>query len=333
MLRNILTIGIMALALALSLPANLKAGQETDAPDFGTQAPITLQESVRLDGKIVYLGDLFTNVGDKAGIAVAYTPSPGKRAVFDARWLSRVARMHRLKWRPLSRHDRIVVERASTVISREQIAEEVLTALIDQGAEPGMDVEFSNRMLRLHVGSQDVADVGVEDSILDPRTNRFSAIIHAPAGDPGAKRIRVTGRIYSTSEIPVPTRRILGGEIIRKADIKWIKVRSRRLQNDVIVSDLDLIGKAPRRGLRSGQAVRKSMVRRPVLVKKGSLVTITLIAPKMTLTAQGKAKSDGSEGDIIQVANTQSKMVVEAEVIGTGRVAVRLAINLAMNQQ
>jgi len=330
MLRNILTTGLTV--LVLSIPGGVFAGQKPDTVDFEKQAPVTLQDSVRLDGKIVHLGDLFMNVGNKAGTAIAYTPAPGKRTVFDARWLDRIARAHRLKWRPLSPHDRVVVERTSTVINRDQIAEEVLMALVDQGAEPDVEVEFSNRMLRLHVAGQDIAVVGVEDSILDPRTNRFSAVIHAPAGDPGAQRIRVTGRIHRTSEVPVPTRRILGGEVIRKEDIKWIKVRSRRLQNDVILSDLGLIGKAPRRGLRAGQPVQTSMVRRPVLVKKGSLVTITLMAPKMVLTSQGKAVSDGSEGDIIQITNTQSKTIVEAEVIGTGRVAVRPPAQLAMNR-
>jgi flagellar basal body P-ring formation protein FlgA len=329
MLRKILSIGLMALVISAS--GNAKAGSAAKELGAANPAPITLQESVRLDGKIVYLGDLFANVGDKAKVAVAYTPAPGKRSVFDARWLYRVARTNKINWRPLSRYDRVVVERSSTVINREQIAEEILMALVDQGVDPNSEVEFSNRMLRLHVGGSALAVVGVEDSILDPRTNRFSAIIHAPAGDPSAKRIRITGRVHQTAEVPVPVRRILGGEVIRKEDLKWIKVRSRRLQNDVIVSDLDLIGKSPRRGLRAGDPVRTSMVRRPVLVEKGSLVTIFLVAPKMTLTAKGKAIVSGSEGDVIQVSNIQSKTVIEAEIIGSGRVAVRPITHLAMN--
>ncbi len=331
MLHRILTIGLTILALSTTIAVG--AGQEKGVQNLGDQAPVTLQESVRLDGKIVYLGDLFMNIGDKAKIAVAYTPEPGKRTIFDANWLSRIARTHRLKWRPMSRYDRVVIERSSIVISREQIAEEVLQALIDQGAEADMEVEFSNRMLRMHVGGDALAVVGVEDSILDARTNRFSAIIHAPAGDPGAKRIRITGRLHRTSEVPVPARRILSSEILQKEDIKWIKVRSRRLQNDVILSDLDLIGKSPRRGLRAGQPIRTSAVRRPVLIKKGSLVTIILTSSKMTLTSKGKANSAGSEGDLIQVTNIQSKTIIEAEVIGAGRVAVRPAAQLAMNQQ
>ncbi len=317
------------LALSLLYVANANAGNSRAVST--SNSPVTLQDSVRLDGKIIYLGDLFINAGDKSKIAIAYTPAPGNRSVFDARWLNRVARVHKLKWRPMSRFDRVVVERSSTVISRAQIAEEILTVMIDQGADPDMEIEFSNRMLRLHVAGDALAVVGVEDSALDPRSNRFSAIIHAPAGDPAAKRIRVTGRLHHTQEVPVPARRILSNEIIRKDDLKWIKIRSKRMRGDIIVNNLDLIGKSPRRGLQAGQPVRSSSVRRPVLVKKGSLVTITIIAPKMTLTSRGVAVSNDSDGDTIQVKNSRSKTIIEAEVVGAGRVSVRPPAQLAMN--
>lgn len=318
---------ILALALSHGF-ANAQTIAEKPA------AQVALKDSSRLDGKIIYLGDLFSNLSEtKREIAVAYTPAPGKRAVFDARWLYRVARSHKLKWRPLSRHDRIVIERTSTIINRDQIAEDVLSALLDEGADPDMEVEFGNRNLRLHVGGDELAVLGIDDAIFDARSLRFSAIIHAPAGDPAAKRVRITGRLHRTSEVPVPVRRILAGEVIRKEDLKWIKVRSRRLQRDIVHSDLDMIGMSPRRGLRTGQPIRTSAVRRPILVKKGSLVTIILNAPKMRLTAQGKANADGGEGDVIQIMNTQSKSVVEAEVIGPGRVTVRMTTQLAMTQQ
>jgi len=328
MLHKLILISLTALPLLVS--GSARAGQALEPTELATPAPVSLNESVRLDGKIIHLGDLFSNTGDKAGSAIAYTPAPGKRAIYDARWLYQIARAHKLNWRPLSRFDRIVVERSSTVIDHKQIAEETLLALVEQGADPDMEVEFSNRMLRLYVAGDADAIVGVEDSILDPRTNRFSAIIYAPAGDPAAKRIRVTGKLHRTQDVPVPVRRILAGEIIHKEDLKWVKLRARRLQNDVVVSALGLIGKSPRRGLRLGQPVRMSAVRRPTLVSKGSLVTIILNSPKMRLTALGKAVTSGSEGDVIQVTNQQSNKVIEAEVTGSGRVAVRPAAQLAM---
>ena len=111
------------------------------------------------------------------------------------------------------------------------------------------------------------------------QNQRFSALVYAPRNDPSAKRTRITGRLHITNEVPVPNRRILRGEVIQETDLKWTKVRSRRLQTDIIMSPDDLIGKSPRRGLRKGVPVRQTAVRRPILIPKGSLVTIFLNSP------------------------------------------------------
>ena len=291
---------------------------------------VTLKEAVRIESNVIRIGDIFLHTGNKADIAIGYAPIAGKRAIYDATWLYRIAKAYQLNWRPLSRHHKIIVERASRIISRDQIASELLTALSDHGVTGNLEIEFSNRAIRLYVPETDSGEIGFDGLNYNPRNNRFTGIVFAPANDPSAKRIRITGRLHITTEVPVPKRRILSSEIIKKNDVKWIKVRSRRLQTDIIVNLEDLIGKSPRRGLREGLPVRLSAVRRPVLVPKGSLVTIILAIPKMRLTAQGKALVAGSEGDVIRVKNTQSNTVIEAEVIGASRVAVRPAVSLAM---
>ena len=303
-----------------------KGQDNSNALDYS----VTLKEAIRIESNIIRIGDIFRHTGKKAEIAIGYAPSAGKRAIYDATWLYRIAKAYQLNWRPLSRHHRIVVERASRVISRDQIASELLTALSDHGVNGNLEIEFSNRALRLYVPENESGEIGFDELNYNPRNNRFTGIVFAPSNDPSAKRIRITGRLHITSEIPVPRRRILSSEIIKKTDIKWIKVRSRRLQTDIIVNLEDLIGKSPRRGLREGLPVRLSAVRRPILVPKGGLVTIVLAIPKMRLTAQGKAIIAGSEGDVIQIKNTQSNKVIEAEVIGTNRVAVRPTVSLAM---
>jgi flagella basal body P-ring formation protein FlgA len=77
--------------------------------------------------------------------------------------------------------------------------------------------------------------------------------------------------------------------------------------------------------------IQTSAIQRPILVAKGSLVTIILRTPKMTLTAQGKALDNGADGDTVRITNSQSKKVIEAEVTGTARVAVVPSGSMAMN--
>ncbi len=313
------------LALALSVLAPPAA-----AAPAAEAAPVTLRQSVTVSGGMVRLGDLFVPAGDKAEAAVAYAPAPGKRAIFDARWLYRVARAYGLNWRPLSVHEKAVVARESIVIGRREIADHILAALVDEGVDADMQVELSNRMLRIHIPGDSTATVAVEDVAYDPRTRRFIAIVAAPADDPAARRIRVTGRVHRVIDVPVLTRRVLAGEVIRERDVKWIAMRGDRLQRDTIQDSGALIGKSPRRGLRAGVPVRVSDVRLPVLVPRRSLGTIIYRVRSMTLTARGRALEDGGAGDTVRVANTQSNTVVQAVVTGVNRVSVQPAGPIAM---
>ena len=325
-------IGIVLSLASMPLVASALAGpseRELTTPDAQV---VTLKESVEINDKIIRLGDLFTNTGELAGQGIAHAPAPGKRATFDATWLYRIAQAYRLAWRPMSLKVKATVESQSQVISHEEIEDEIISALIEKGIEPDMKVELSNRMLRLHVPGNALAKLEIEDIHYEPRTRRFAAIIVAPSGDPAAKRTRVTGRLHRVRNIPVLARRMLANEVISDNEITWIKVRANRLQPDTVLDKSDLIGRAPKRGMRAGFAIRTSEIRWPVLVEKGSLVTIILRTPQMLLTARGKALESGSDGDTLRITNTQSHTVVEAEVIGAGRVSVRPTMLLALKQ-
>ena len=90
------------LTAVLLLPTASAAGGKSVALSRSAgQAKAVLRESVSVKSKLVRLNDLFSGTGEKADIAVAYAPVPGKRAIFDSRWLYRVARAYGLSWRPL----------------------------------------------------------------------------------------------------------------------------------------------------------------------------------------------------------------------------------------
>ncbi|NQW02096.1 MAG: flagellar basal body P-ring formation protein FlgA [Rhodospirillales bacterium] len=326
----------LAILVLTSSHFSLSAASAGETPTVidisGPSQDVMLRSSTRIEGDVIYLGDIFANTGDKSNIALAYTPKPGKRAIFDARWLVRVARAYKLDWHPLSNRDSIVIQRTSSLITQEQVAEQFREALADLGIDPDLDIQFSNRQFTMHVAGEGNGEVGFEDIAYDQRNQRFSAMVYAPAGDPSAPRTRITGRLYPTTEIPVASRHLLKGEIINKSDLRWLRVRSSRMQHDSVTNLDDLIGKSPKRGIREGQPIRASAVQNPILVEKGSLVTIILQAEQMFLTAQGKAMQPGSHGDTIRITNTKSNKSIEAEVIGVGRVAVHQTTLLALNQ-
>lgn len=322
---------IATAALAAFLVTGLGApalGDEDDVPrNLERNAPaavVQVRNLVVVNSDMIRLGDLFSNVpGDQARINVAYAPEPGKQATFDAGWLGRVARSHKLDWRPVSKLDRSVVERDAIAIDPEEVRDRVLSALIDKGAPADSLVELSNNFLKIYVPSDATAALVVEDVIYDQRSGRFTAIVAAPPDDPRAKRVRVTGQTHKMAEVPVLSHRVLPGEIIAEKDLQWIQTRADRMGADVITEPGSLIGRTPRSNVRAGVPVRLTEVQRPVLVTQNSLVTMILRAPQMMLTAKGRALDNGADGDTVRVSNSQSNTVVEAVVTGTGMVSVR----------
>lgn len=326
---------LLALTVSLALlgapvaAGTVAAGNHTKA--MAVAPAVVLRENVEVDSTLITLGDLFTIAGEKAQIEVAYAPESGKRAVFDARWLYRVAHAYQVPWRPLSEHIRVVVSRRSEVIGQREIEDMLLTALAAKGADPNAELDLANHFLQLHVPAEAVASVRVEDVVFDNRSERFTAILAVPSGKGGMRRTQVRGRMFKTAEVPVLNRRVLIGEVITAQDIQWIKVRASRLQTNIIMNEADLVGHTPKRGLRAGDPIQATSVQRPVLVQKDSLVTMILRTPQMLLTAQGKALENGANGDVIRIRNPRSKTVIEAEVIGEGKVAVRPTSLVAMN--
>jgi flagella basal body P-ring formation protein FlgA len=315
----------LLLMLAFAFPA--AGGQQVrTAPDSALDR-VVLRQNITVDSTLITLGDFFDGAGDKALISVAYAPEPGKRAVFDANWLYRAANAYGLKWRPLSLKQQAVVKRETVTIGREEIEDNILAALIDKGVDPEMTVQVSNRSLRLYAASRSLARVIVENLDFDPRTRRFSAFVSTPE----SKATRVTGRLQKMLNVPVTNRRVMSGELIRSEDIVWIKTPSERVQHDIVMYPDDLIGKTPKRGLRAGAPIRTSDVQRPIIVKKGSLVRMILRTPMMTLTSQGQAIDNGSDGDVIRLTNTQSKTIIQAVVSGPGLVSISSTSYLAMN--
>ncbi|MGB0683138.1 MAG: flagellar basal body P-ring formation chaperone FlgA [Magnetovibrionaceae bacterium] len=306
-------------------------GVETASLPPAMEAKPVLREFASVNDKVVRLSDIFDNAGQYADRVLVRAPEPGKQVHYDYRWLARVARAYRLEWRPISRHDKVTIERAGHALPMEEIEASLLAALPTDVYETDMEVEISNRRLRLFVPIDQMATVRVEDIAYSPRSQRFQATIAAPAEDPAAPRYRLTGKVHRTMEIPVPTRRISARDIVRKRDIEWQRVRTSGLQHTVITDPEDLIGMSPRRTLRPGQPVRSADVQPPKLVKRGSQVTMVLSVGNMRLTATGKALEHGAKGDVIRVANSQSSQTVEATVTGTGKVSVLMAGGFATN--
>ncbi|HEY0302308.1 MAG TPA: flagellar basal body P-ring formation chaperone FlgA [Rhizomicrobium sp.] len=127
----------------------------------------------------------------------------------------------------------------------------------------------------------------------------------------------------SVLRVVVPNRDIARGETISEGDLVYGTIPASTVFSGIVTSADALKGMQARRMLRAGQIVRNDDVRRPVVVAKGSIVTMTFEAPGVTLTATGRALGEGGIGDTVAVQNPASFRQVSAIVTGPG--AVRAA--------
>ena len=291
----------------------------------------SLKTHVVVEDNHIRVGDLFHGAGQHADTAIAQAPSPGRHIVLDANWLYRVAHAYKVDWRPASRLDQATVERASQSIGPERLAEALIPALQDQMASlDPLELEFDNRLVQIHLPISVPGTIGISSLDFDRRTNRFSAVLVAPDNHPDSVRIAVTGKAHRMVQVPVPARRIREGEIIQERDLDILLVREDSIDRTAYLDPERVIGLSPRRLLEERRPVRSADVRRPVLIQKGSLVTILYRTPYMMLSARGRATQDGAQGDTIRVTNTQSKQTIEATVTAGGEVSVTPDNRVAM---
>ncbi|PCI42472.1 MAG: flagella basal body P-ring formation protein FlgA [Rhodospirillaceae bacterium] len=327
-------LSIFLLGASLLLPASVMALEKGKvSTQTLTQAPkliniVSLTQRVTVEDNVVRLGDIFQGAGPFEDSVVAYAPRPGARATFDSRWLTRVAVAYKLDWRPSSRMDRVVIERDSRLVRREDIESLLQDFMVNDGGDPSSRAVLSNRAMRLHLPTNTSEELVVEQLSLDQSNNRFTAMISWGTGN--KDQMRLSGRFERMTEVPVLANRIMRGEIITASDIKWISLSESRLSRTAIV-DLDkLVGMAVKRAIAPGKAISENDVRRPLLVNRGQLVTMILTTPSMQLSAKGRALQAGSKGDVIRISNSQTSTVIDAVVTGSGRVRVDMSVNLAM---
>ncbi|MGE4220248.1 MAG: flagellar basal body P-ring formation chaperone FlgA [Alphaproteobacteria bacterium] len=294
-------------------------------------AAATLKTSVVVEDSQIRLGDLFQGAGKHAETAIAQSPPPGRRIVLDANWLYRVAHAYKVDWRPASNLDQATVERASQVLGPERLADALIPALQDQMASlDPLEIEFDNRLVQINLPTSMPATIGIGTLDFDRRSNRFSAVLTAPRDHPDAIRIAVTGKAYRLVQVPVPTRRIREGEVIRDRDLDMQMVREDSIDRTAFLDPERVVGMSPRRVLDEGRPVRSADVRKPLIVQKGALVTILYRTPYMMLSARGRAMQDGAQGESVRVTNTQSKQTIEGIVTASGEISVSPDSRLAM---
>jgi len=282
----------------------------------GQAAEVVARAHAEVAGPVVRLADLFEGAGAAGDRLLGPAPAPGSRYVVPPQQLAAIARAQGFRF---AGGGPTVVERPGRAMPREA----VLAALRDAlGLERERDIElapFAPPMVPLSAGVRVVA----EDVHLDPATARFTATIAALAEGEPPVRLRLSGRVAARSvTVPVAARRLAPGTTIAATDLRQVALPLDRVPEEAILEEARLRGRLVQRAVAAGSPILASDLGGRAVVLRSSTVTMTVTLPGLVVTAQGRALEDGAVGDVIPVLNLASRAVVEATVLGPGRVAV-----------
>lgn len=285
----------------------------------------TLKSAVTVTTQDVRLGDIFAGSDVASDTIVGRAPAPGRKQTLGYHRLKSIARAHRLDWTPTGRSARTVITRAARLIDMGEIRIALRRALTQEGLSKHHKIEIFNRELRVFAAVDAKQPYEIGNVRFDAESGRFTASLVITDKSEILKIVGLNGRAYTVVEIPVLTKSMRPGEVIQRGNVEWVGIRRDDADRNAVLDLAEIVGQSPRRPLRAGVPIRRDDVRPPVVVAKGSIVTLELRTRRMTLIARVKATENGANGQTIRVRNTRSKRTVEGIVVGPGRVVVPYA--------
>jgi flagella basal body P-ring formation protein FlgA len=279
----------------------------------------TLRSSTTLSAREVRLSDLFDGVVSDRAIGPG--PDTGGRIVVEAAQLAAIARQFNVDWRPAGSNDRIVLDRPGQAFPREAALAALRAALATAGVSADADVEvpgFIPPMVPIDADAR--ADAGQLE--YDAGSGRFTAVLSVTADGMNPVHARLSGRVQEMVALPVATRRMMPGDVIRPADVQMTRLRTSAVRAEVARLPAEVVGMAMRHPVGPGAPFVLADMGRPMAVQKGDAVQMELDGPGLSLSAQGVAIDGGALGERVRVLNAASRAILDAEVIGSGRVRI-----------
>jgi flagella basal body P-ring formation protein FlgA len=97
-----------------------------------------------------------------------------------------------------------------------------------------------------------------------------------------------------------------------------------KLNGSYFTSIDEVIGLEAKREIRPDSTVIATYLAPPIMIKRGESVIMTAKSGSLSVRIPATALKDGYEGEQISVRNKQSKRIVDARVMGPGRVSVTM---------
>ncbi len=116
-------------------------------------------------------------------------------------------------------------------------------------------------------------------------------------------QVRITGNYLVTA------RQLIPGQVVASADLRTQSGDLGALPANVVTDPAQAIGKTVRNGIAVGQPLRSDLLTAPWLVQQGQSVKLLSTGAGFTVTNEGKALNNATEGQIAQVRTASGQVV------------------------
>jgi flagella basal body P-ring formation protein FlgA len=136
------------------------------------------------------------------------------------------------------------------------------------------------------------------------------------------RNIPLNVEVEVLADVVVTTRSLERGMVVGKGDVSLQKRDMATVPARVCRNIDEAIGKRVRVGTRANSTLRSDYLERPPLVKSGQLVTIIAESDRFRITATGRARGNGAEGETVVVQNLNAQKDIPAVVVDANTVRV-----------
>ena len=286
-------------------------------------APV-LRANVAVAGNVVRIGDLIDNAGAAAKIPIYRAPDLGTTGSLSTAQVIATLRAHQVIGVDTRDISEISITRLARTLEARNLEFEVARALEHKnglGDAANLSLTFDRDMQDIRLEPSNTGALQPTSLRFEPRGNRFDITFEISNENIATPtRLRFTGRAIETVETAVPTRNVERGEVLKPSDVVVERRPKAEAGADLATRDR-VVGMQVRKQISAGQPVRLADIGKPDLVQRDQNVTLTYEVAGLFLTIRGKALETGTEGDVVNVLNLQSKRTVAGVVIARGQVS------------
>ncbi len=290
----------------------------------GTAQAYMLKSAAEVNGPFIHLSDVLADAGKIGTQRVALAPDPGETMSLQLHVIESAMRKAGVTQSLALGNGYISVRRSGREIPSHILEGRIFDAIAAKnGTRSQLNIRITGTRGSLYLPPEsDFNRIRIENLETDNRSGRFSATLVVPYDVNAQLRTDISGIAEPVMRVPVLAHALSRGEMVTRHMIDWIELPERRVNRTMVLDVEQLVGMEVQRPLKAGQPLRISDVRHPLMVEKGSLVTMTVVNGALSLSATGKAMQDGAMGETIRLINTSTNRMIEAKVTGAGTVTV-----------